>query len=103
MVGMYLVVTPRVIGEDDVRPVLADDAAHLATQIHADLELAILMAEENKFLDPDRFAGRTLLPLSRFGHLLGRRLQIVRALLAARDHAIRHVSASGLDPRRQGA
>src|SRR4029077_11571512 len=66
MVGVHLVVAPRVVGEDHVGPVLADDAAHLAAQIHAPLELAVLVSEEDEFLHADRFAGRALLALSCF-------------------------------------
>src|SRR6267143_3158830 len=103
MIRVRLVVGPWVIREDHIGPVLADDAADLATKSHADLELAVLMSEEDEFLHPDRFAGGALLALSRFGHLLWRRLQIVRALLTARDHAVRDMRAAGPDPRGERA
>src|SRR5438067_3947052 len=103
MVGVRLVVAPGVVREDHIGPVLADDPAHLTAQIHADLELTVLMAEEHELLDTDRLARGTLLPLARLGHLLGGRLQIVRALLPAGDHAIRDVRAGRSDPRREGA
>ena len=103
MVRVHLVVAPGVVREDDVGPVLADDAAYLAAKIHADLELAILVAEENELLDADRFAGRALLALSRLGHLLGGCLQIVRAFLPAGDHAVGDMRAGRPDPRGESA
>src|SRR3989475_2607804 len=103
VVGVHLVMAPRIIREDDLGLVLANDPAYLAAKIHADLELAILVTQEDELLHTDRLAGRALLTLSRFGHLLRRSLRIVRALLSARDDAVRHVRAGCLDPRRQGA
>src|SRR5216110_2412724 len=103
MVGMRLVMAPRIVREDHIGPVLADDAAHLAAKIHADLELAVLVAEEDELLDTDRLACGTLLALSRLVHLLGGGPEIVRALLSAGDHAVRHVRAGRSDPRREGA
>src|SRR5437667_9479023 len=97
MVRVHLVVAPGVVREDDVGPVLADDAAYLAAKIHADLELAILVAEEDELLDADRFAGRALLALSRLGHLLGGCLQIVLAFLPAGAHAVGDMAAGRPD------
>src|SRR5712691_3061540 len=103
VVGMHLVVGPGVVGEHELRPVLADDPAHLFAKIHGALELAILMPEEDELLHADRLAGRALLALSCFRHQLWRHLRVVRALLAARDHAVRHVRAGRSDPRGKGA
>src|SRR5436309_13218746 len=61
------------------------------------------MAEEDELLDADRLPGRPLLALSRLSHLLRSHFRIVRALLSARDHAVRHVRAGGLDPRSERA
>src|SRR5438270_442480 len=99
VVGVDLVVAPGVVREDHVGPVLADDAAHLAAKIHAHLEFAVLVPEEDELFDADRFARRTLLALPRISHLLRRHFRIVRSLLAARDYSIGHVRARGADPR----
>src|SRR5256885_7771188 len=85
VVGMNLVMAPRIVREDELRLVLADDPAYLTAKIHSDFEFAILVTQEDEFLHADRLAGRALLALSRFGHLLRRRLRIMRALLSARD------------------
>src|SRR2546422_5041067 len=82
VVGVHLVMAPWIIREDDLGLVLADDPAYLAAKIHGDLELAILVTQEDELLHTDRLAGRALLTLSRFSHLLRRRLRIVRALLS---------------------
>src|SRR5438105_15551006 len=69
VIGVRLVVTPRIVREHRVGPVLADNAADLAAQIHADLELTVLLTEEHKALDPDRGAGRALLAFAHLRHL----------------------------------
>jgi len=73
--------------------VLADDAADLAAKLHRGLELAVLVAEEDEALHADRLAGGALLALARRRHLRRRHLRVVRALLAAREHAVRDVRA----------
>src|SRR2546428_6411917 len=103
MVRVHLVVAPGVVREDDVRPVLADDPAHLSAKIHADLELSVLVPQEDELFDADRFAGRALLALSRFGHLLGGRPKIVRPLLPAGDRAGGDMRAGRPDPRGESA
>src|SRR5207245_10480012 len=91
VVRVYLVMAPRIVREDKVRPVLADDAANLAAKLHRDLELAVLVAEEDEALHADRLAGGALLALARRRHLRRRHLRVVLALLAAREHALHHV------------
>src|SRR5881275_1297467 len=79
VVGVDLVVAPGVVREDHIGPVLADDATHLAAKIHAHLEFAVLVPEEDELFDADRFARRTLLALPRVSHLLRRHFRTVRS------------------------
>ena len=99
---MDLVVAPGVIGEDGVGLVLADREADLAAQLHRAFQLAVLVAQEHELPHPDRLARGALLALARGGHLRGRHLRVMRALLTAREHAVRDV-CSALDPGRQRA
>ena len=103
VVGVHLVVPPGVVGEDDVGLVLADDAADLTAQGHRALELPVVVAEEHEVLDPDGLARRALLALARVGHPRRRHLRVVRALLAAREHAVRDLRAAVRDPGRERA
>src|SRR5438874_7610615 len=91
VVGVDLIVAPGVVREDHVGPVLADDAAHLAAKIHAHLEFAVLVPEEDERFDADPFARRTLRALPRSSRLARRHFRILRSLLSARYHAIGHV------------
>src|SRR6266851_6250121 len=72
VVGVDLVVAPRVICEDHIGPVLADGQADFGAQPHRPLELAVLVPEEDELFHANRFAGRALLALPRLGHPLRR-------------------------------
>src|SRR5437867_5117465 len=102
VIGVHLVVTPRVVREYHVGLVLADGQAHFRAQLHRSFELTVLVPEEDELFYADRLAGRALLALSGLGHPLRRHLRIVRALLPAGDHAVRHVGAGHSDPRGEG-
>ena len=95
---MHLVVAPGIVRKDNVGPMLADHPADLAPQVHGPLELAVLVAQEHEVLHPDHLAGRTLFALASLGHLLRRRLRIVRSLLSTRDHAVGDMGPGRRDP-----
>src|SRR5687767_12957627 len=67
VIRMDLVMTPRVIGEHQVRLVKTDGKADLFAERHRSLELAVVVPEEHEFLHADRRAGRALLFLARLG------------------------------------
>src|SRR5256714_7316629 len=102
MVGVHLEVGPGVVREHHVGLVLADGQAHLGAKLHRSLELAVLVPEEDELFHADRLAGGALLALPCLGHLLRGHLRVVRALLPARDDAVRHVRPGRLDPRCEG-
>src|SRR5213592_69569 len=94
VVGVDLVVAPRVVRKDDVWLVLADHAADLTAQAHRDLELAVLLHQEHEALHPDGRARGALLALADLRHLFRRHLRIPGPLLAAGDDAVGHVRAA---------
>src|SRR5436309_7534962 len=87
MIGMDLVVAPRIVGEHEVGFVQADRAADLFTKLHRPLELAVVMAQEYELLHADRLAGGALLLLPDLGERLRRHLRIVGAFVTAREEA----------------
>jgi hypothetical protein len=78
----------------------ADREAHLFTERHRALELAVVVPEEDELLHADRLARRPLLFLACLRERLGWHLRIVRALVSAGEKAVRHVSPA-LDEARQ--
>src|SRR5256712_6066701 len=100
VVGVDLVVTPRIVGEHEVGLVQADRAADLFTKRHRPLELAVVMPQEYELPHADRLAGGALLLLPDPGQRVRRHLRIVSALVTAREGAVRDVRAA-LDEARE--
>src|SRR5438874_7220916 len=95
VVGVDLILAPGVLAEHEVRLVDADDLADLAAQVHADLELAVTVAEEDELRRARAPSGLLLFLLADRGDPIGGHLEIVRALIPAREQAVRDVDAAG--------
>ena len=103
MVGMHLVRPPWIGAEHEIRFVDADLLADLAAERHRDLGLAVVVTEEDELRRARAAPRLLLLLLADPGDPLGRHLRVVRALVPARDEAVRHVHAALLRPERDRA